>query len=169
LLRINNTDNEMNNHGDSRALRRIKNTVNQRKRRQDPARREEEQVAHTAQWRIAREEPGRREEEQVANTAQRRIAREQLGIRREEEQVADTARRRIAREQPGIREEEQEADTARRHIAREQPGYGNDVFSLLYLKLSVRGGAFIRCSPQSTPQMDHQLQSEYSSRHLTVL
>jgi serine/threonine protein phosphatase PrpC len=45
---INYTDNEMNNHGDSRALWRIKNTAKQRKRRQDPARREEEQVANTA-------------------------------------------------------------------------------------------------------------------------
>ena len=59
----------MNHHGDSRALRCIKNAVNQRKRRQDPARREAEKVADTAQWRIAREELGRREEEQVANTA----------------------------------------------------------------------------------------------------
>ena len=48
----------MNHHGDSRALRRIKNAANQRKRRQDPARREEEQVADTARRRIAREEPG---------------------------------------------------------------------------------------------------------------
>ncbi len=40
--------NEMNHHGDSRALRRIKNAANQRKRRQDPARREAEQVADTA-------------------------------------------------------------------------------------------------------------------------
>jgi len=69
LRRIFNTDDEMNNHGDSRALRRIKNTANQRKRRQDPARREEEQVADTARRRIAREEPGRREAEQVVNTA----------------------------------------------------------------------------------------------------
>ena len=42
IRRIKNTDNEMNNHGDSRALRRIKNAANQRKRRQDPARTEEE-------------------------------------------------------------------------------------------------------------------------------
>jgi hypothetical protein len=35
--------NEMNHHGDFRALRRIKNAANQRKRRQDLARREEEQ------------------------------------------------------------------------------------------------------------------------------
>ena len=77
--RINNTDNEMNNHGDSRAIRK------------------EEQVANTARRRIAREEPGRREEEQVADTARRGIAREQPGIR-EEEQVANTARWRIARE-----------------------------------------------------------------------
>jgi hypothetical protein len=40
--------NEMNHHGDSRALRRIKNAANQRKRRQDPARRETEQEADTA-------------------------------------------------------------------------------------------------------------------------
>ncbi len=40
--------NVMNHHGDSRALRRIKNAANQRKRRQDPERREEEQVADTA-------------------------------------------------------------------------------------------------------------------------
>ena len=33
---------------DSRALRCIKNTANQRKRRQDPARREAEHVADTA-------------------------------------------------------------------------------------------------------------------------
>ncbi len=59
----------MSPHGDSRALRRIKDADNKRKRRQDPARREEEQVANTAQWRIARERPGRREEEQVADTA----------------------------------------------------------------------------------------------------
>ncbi len=38
----------MNHHGDSRALRRIKNAANQRKRRQDPARREAKQVADTA-------------------------------------------------------------------------------------------------------------------------
>ncbi len=38
----------MNHHGDSRALRRIKNAANQRKRRQDPARREAEQVVNTA-------------------------------------------------------------------------------------------------------------------------
>jgi hypothetical protein len=37
----------MNHHGDSRALRHIKNTANQRKRCQDPARREAEQVADT--------------------------------------------------------------------------------------------------------------------------
>ena len=47
LRPIINTDNEMNNHGDSRALRRIKNAANQRKRRQDPARREAEHVAVT--------------------------------------------------------------------------------------------------------------------------
>jgi hypothetical protein len=111
----------MNNHGDSRALRRIKNAANQRKWRQDPARREEQQVADIARRRIAREQPGRREEEQVANTARRRIAREEPG-RREEEQVAGTAQRGIAREQPGTREEEQVADTARRRIAREQLG-----------------------------------------------
>ncbi len=35
----------MNHHGDSRASWRIKNAANQRKRRQDPARREAEQVA----------------------------------------------------------------------------------------------------------------------------
>ena len=40
--------NEMNHHGDSRALRRTKNAAYQRKRRQDPARREAEQVADTA-------------------------------------------------------------------------------------------------------------------------
>ncbi len=40
--------NVMNHCGDSRELRRIKNAANQRKRRQDPARREEEQVADTA-------------------------------------------------------------------------------------------------------------------------
>jgi hypothetical protein len=34
--------NEMNHHGDSRALQRIKNAANQRKRHQDPARREAE-------------------------------------------------------------------------------------------------------------------------------
>ena len=38
----------MSPHGDSRALRRIKDADNKRKRRQDPARREEEQVADTA-------------------------------------------------------------------------------------------------------------------------
>ncbi len=68
--------NEMNHHGDSRALRRIKNAANQRKRHPDPARREAEQVADTAWRHIAREEPGRREEEQVANTAHWHIARE---------------------------------------------------------------------------------------------
>ena len=61
LQHIKNANNEMNHHGNSRALRRIKNAANQRKRRQDPARREEEQVANTAQRRIAREQPGRRE------------------------------------------------------------------------------------------------------------
>jgi hypothetical protein len=76
--------NEMNHHGDSRALRYIKNAANQRKRRQDPARREAENVADTARWCVAREQPGRREEEQEANTAQRRIAREQPGRRDEE-------------------------------------------------------------------------------------
>ncbi len=40
--------NEMNHHGDSKALRRIKNAANQRKRCQDPARREAEQVVNTA-------------------------------------------------------------------------------------------------------------------------
>ncbi len=40
--------NVMNHHGDSRALRRIKNAANQRKICQDSARREEEQVADTA-------------------------------------------------------------------------------------------------------------------------
>ena len=84
LRRINNTDNEMNNHGDSRALRRMKNSANQRKRRYDPAIREEEQVANTARRRIAREKPGRREAEQGANTAQWRIAREEPGRRDEE-------------------------------------------------------------------------------------
>ena len=44
---MNNTDNDMNNHGDSRALRRMKNSANQRKRHYDPAIREEEQVANT--------------------------------------------------------------------------------------------------------------------------
>ncbi len=43
LRRINNTDNEMNNHGDSRPLRRMKNSANQSKRCYDPAIREEEQ------------------------------------------------------------------------------------------------------------------------------
>ena len=86
----------MNHHGDSRSLRCIKNADNQRKRRQDLARREAENVADTARRRIAREQPGRREEEQEADTAQRRIAREEPG-RREEEQVANTARRHIAR------------------------------------------------------------------------
>ncbi len=38
----------MKHHGDSRALRRVKNVANQRRRRQDPARREAEQVADTA-------------------------------------------------------------------------------------------------------------------------
>ncbi len=61
--------NEMNHHGDSRALQRMKNAANQRKRCQDPTRREAEQVADTARQHIAREEPGRREEEQEANTA----------------------------------------------------------------------------------------------------
>jgi len=111
----------MNHHGDSRALRCIKNAANQKKRRQDPARREAENAADTARWRIAREQPGRREEEQEADTSQWRIAREQPG-RREEEQEANTAQWHIAREQPGRREEEQVANTARRHIAREQPG-----------------------------------------------
>jgi hypothetical protein len=60
LWHIKNTNNEMNHHGNSRALRRIKNAANQRKRRQDPARREEEQVADTARRRIAREQPGLR-------------------------------------------------------------------------------------------------------------
>jgi hypothetical protein len=78
--------NVMNHHGDSRALRHIKNAANQRKRRQDPARREEEQVADTAQWCIAIEQPGRRDEE----SEQRHIARRDPA-RREEEQVADTA------------------------------------------------------------------------------
>ncbi len=49
----------MNHHGDSRELRRIKNAANQRKRRQDPARREAEQVADTARRRTRRcEQPG---------------------------------------------------------------------------------------------------------------
>ena len=38
----------MNHHGYSRALRRIQNAANQRKRRQDPAIREAENVADTA-------------------------------------------------------------------------------------------------------------------------
>ena len=59
----------MNHHGDSRALRCIKNAANQRKRRQDPARREAENVADTARQHIAREQTGRREEELEANTA----------------------------------------------------------------------------------------------------
>ena len=78
--------NEMNHHGDSRALRCIKNAANQRKRRRDHARREAENVADTARRRIAREQPGRRDEE----NEQCRIAREEQG-RREEEQVANTA------------------------------------------------------------------------------
>ena len=53
----------MSPHGDSRALRRIKDAANKRKRRQDPARREEGQVADRARRRIAREQPGRRDEE----------------------------------------------------------------------------------------------------------
>ncbi len=72
----------MNHHGDSRALRRIKNAANQRERHQDPAKREAEQK------------------------------RCQDPAKREAEQVADTARRRIAREEPGRRKEEQEANTA---------------------------------------------------------
>jgi len=48
--------NEMNRHGDSIALRCIKNADNQRKRRQKLARREEEQVANTAQRRTRRRE-----------------------------------------------------------------------------------------------------------------
>jgi len=91
----------MNYRGDSRALRCIKNAANQRKRHQDPARREAEHVADTARRRIAREQPGRREEEQEADTARRRIAREQPGRRDEENE-----QRRIAREQPGRRDEE---------------------------------------------------------------
>ena len=39
---------EMNHHGESRALWCIKNAANQRKRCQDPERREAEQVANTA-------------------------------------------------------------------------------------------------------------------------
>jgi hypothetical protein len=54
LRHIKNANNEMNHHGNSRALRWIKNAAYQRKRRLDPARREEEQVANTAQRRIAR-------------------------------------------------------------------------------------------------------------------
>ncbi len=62
--------NEMNNHGDSRALQCIKNAANQRKRRQDPARREVEQVVNTARRRTKRrQDPARREAEQVVNTA----------------------------------------------------------------------------------------------------
>ncbi len=78
--------NVMNHHGDFRALRHIKNTANQKKRHQDPARREKEQVADTARRCIAREQPGRRDEEsEQCHIACRDPAR------REEEQVADTA------------------------------------------------------------------------------
>ncbi len=72
---------EMNHHGVSRALRCIKNAANQRKRRQDPERREAEQVANTARRHTRRrEQPERRDEE----NEQRRIAREEPGRREEE-------------------------------------------------------------------------------------
>ena len=71
----------MNHHGDSRALRRIKNAANQTKRRQDPARREAEQVVNTAQWHTRRcEQPGVLGHEAL----QRATAREQPGRRDEE-------------------------------------------------------------------------------------
>jgi hypothetical protein len=61
---------EMDIHGDSRALWRIKNAANQRKICQDPARRKAKQVVNTAQWCIKRcQDPARREAEQVVNTA----------------------------------------------------------------------------------------------------
>jgi len=123
--------NEMNRHGDSIALWRIKNADNQRKRRQDLARREEEQVANTAQWRTrrreqpwvlehealqratAREEPGRRDEE----NEQWRTRREQPGVLEHE-----ALQRATAREEPGRRDEENE----QRRTRREQPGVLED-------------------------------------------
>ncbi len=62
-------------------MRRIKNAANQKKRCQDPARREAEQVVNTAQWRTRqREQPGVLGHEAL----QRVAAREQPGRRDEE-------------------------------------------------------------------------------------
>ncbi len=61
--------NEMNHHGDSRALQRIKNAANQRKRCQDPARREAERIKNAANQRKRCQDPARIEAEQVADTA----------------------------------------------------------------------------------------------------
>ncbi len=106
--------NEMNNNGDSRALRRIKNADNQRKRCQDPARREAEQVVNTA-WRGTKrhQDPARREAEQVVNTAQWRTRREQPGVLEHKALQCTTAQ-----EEPGRRDEENE----QHHTRREQPG-----------------------------------------------
>ena len=99
----------MNHHGDSIALRRIKNADNQRKRRQDLARREEEQVANTATWRTRRrEQPGVLEHEAL----QRATAREEPGRRDEENE-----QRRTRREKPGVLEHE----AIQRSMSREQP------------------------------------------------
>ena len=78
-------------------MRRIKNAANQRKRRQDPARREEEQVVNTARRRTRREQPGVLEHKALQCTT----AREEPGRRDEENE-----QRRTGHEQPGVLEHE---------------------------------------------------------------
>ncbi len=72
----------MNPHGDPRALQRIKDAANKRKRRQNTEYRRQD----TAQWRARLEQPGVLEHKAI----QRATAREEPG-RRDEEQVANTA------------------------------------------------------------------------------
>jgi hypothetical protein len=87
----------MNNHGDSSALRHIKNAANQRKIRQDPARREAEQVVNTARLRTRREQPRVLEHEALQPTT----PQEEPGRRDEENEQHHTRC-----EQPGVLEHE---------------------------------------------------------------
>jgi hypothetical protein len=107
----------MNPHGDSRALRHIKDAANERKRRQDAEYRTQEQLANRNAQAIACRDPARREEEQVANTARWRTRHEQPRVLEHK-----AIQRATAREEPGRREEEQVANTAQRHARHEQPG-----------------------------------------------